>query len=214
MKTKQMLMLTLLLLGVSLGREAQAFYNPSTGRWLTRDPAGENGGKNLYGFVGNAPTQRFDFLGLNDEPAVSWAPPSCGKGLKTVFIQVLYGGWGPYSGPRVDDGSAGFYGGGSKGCPDYKLPASTAGVFQDTPGGATGPVHFIVCRVCEEQCCGGKWRIVSIGPCVYWKKGDKGSPYNSDSSMTTVDGPPQTWQVGLDTNYPDIAKGGCYQCKH
>jgi hypothetical protein len=30
-------MLTLLLLGVSLAREAQAFYNPSTGRWLSRE---------------------------------------------------------------------------------------------------------------------------------------------------------------------------------
>ena len=34
MQTKQMLMLTLQLLGVSLGPEAQAFYNSRTGRWL------------------------------------------------------------------------------------------------------------------------------------------------------------------------------------
>jgi RHS repeat-associated protein len=27
------------------------FYSPSLGRWLTRDPLGETGGKNLYGFV-------------------------------------------------------------------------------------------------------------------------------------------------------------------
>jgi hypothetical protein len=43
MKTKQMLMLTLLLLGISQGREAQAFYNPSVGRWLSRDPIAEPG---------------------------------------------------------------------------------------------------------------------------------------------------------------------------
>jgi len=37
MRTKLM-MLMLVLLGVMASREAQAFYNPSTGRWLNRDP--------------------------------------------------------------------------------------------------------------------------------------------------------------------------------
>lgn len=63
MKTKQMLVL--LLLGVSLGREAQAFYNPSAGRWLNRDPAGEDAGDlNLHVFVRNAAINRVDQLGL------------------------------------------------------------------------------------------------------------------------------------------------------
>ncbi len=30
-------------------------YNPTDGRWLTRDPIEEQGGRNLYGFVGNMP---------------------------------------------------------------------------------------------------------------------------------------------------------------
>ena len=30
-----------------------AFYNPSTGRWLSRDPIGEKGGLNVYAFVRN-----------------------------------------------------------------------------------------------------------------------------------------------------------------
>lgn len=38
----------------------QAFYNPQTGRWLNRDPIGEKGGKNLYGFVRNKPVGSFD----------------------------------------------------------------------------------------------------------------------------------------------------------
>ena len=29
------------------------YYNPSTGRWLSRDPINEDGGLNLYGFAGN-----------------------------------------------------------------------------------------------------------------------------------------------------------------
>jgi hypothetical protein len=40
------------------------FYNPSLGRWLSRDPLGERGGINLYGFVGNNPVLNMDGLGL------------------------------------------------------------------------------------------------------------------------------------------------------
>ena len=57
-------MLILLLLGVSLAREAQAFYNPSTGRWLSRDPIGEHGGQNLYAFLGNNSVSCIDVFGL------------------------------------------------------------------------------------------------------------------------------------------------------
>ena len=35
-------------------------YNPSLGRWLSRDPIEETGGLNVYGFVGNGPVQRID----------------------------------------------------------------------------------------------------------------------------------------------------------
>jgi len=39
-------------------------YDPVTGRWPSRDPIGEAGGLNLYGFVKNSPNDRFDVLGL------------------------------------------------------------------------------------------------------------------------------------------------------
>jgi RHS repeat-associated protein len=39
-------------------------YDPATGRWLSRDPIGEEGGINLYGYVLNDPINRFDPLGL------------------------------------------------------------------------------------------------------------------------------------------------------
>jgi len=39
------------------------YYNASTGRWLSRDPIEERGGKNLYGFVLNAPVNALDPLG-------------------------------------------------------------------------------------------------------------------------------------------------------
>jgi len=40
------------------------FYSPNWQRWGTRDPIGERGGKNLYGFVGNRPTIGVDAFGL------------------------------------------------------------------------------------------------------------------------------------------------------
>jgi RHS repeat-associated protein len=73
MKMKQIMMMTVLLLTISLAGEAQAFYNQSTGRWLSRDPitdeqglnpAEELGGPNLYGFVGNDPLQNTDPFGF------------------------------------------------------------------------------------------------------------------------------------------------------
>ncbi|MBK1882238.1 RHS repeat-associated core domain-containing protein [Luteolibacter pohnpeiensis] len=43
------------------------FYDPITGRWPSRDPIEEDGGINLYGFVGNDGMNRWDLLGLKIE---------------------------------------------------------------------------------------------------------------------------------------------------
>ena len=48
---------------------------PSPGRWLSRDPIGERGGPNIYGFIRNNPENRIDYLGLRDCPA--WAEYMC-----------------------------------------------------------------------------------------------------------------------------------------
>jgi RHS repeat-associated protein len=39
-------------------------YDPNTGRWLSRDPIAEEGGLNLYGYVGNDPIDWVDPFGL------------------------------------------------------------------------------------------------------------------------------------------------------
>ena len=39
------------------------YYKPDTGTWLSRDPVGERWALNLYGFVGNEPTDEVDYLG-------------------------------------------------------------------------------------------------------------------------------------------------------
>ncbi len=40
------------------------YYNPSTGRWLSRDPIEEEGGLNLYAFVSGDPINKIDKFGL------------------------------------------------------------------------------------------------------------------------------------------------------
>ena len=44
------------------------WYDPLTGRWMSKDPIGERGGLNLYGFVRNASINHIDLLGLDVLP--------------------------------------------------------------------------------------------------------------------------------------------------
>jgi RHS repeat-associated protein len=39
------------------------YLMPEVGRWTARDPIGERGGRNIYGFVSNRPLGRVDYLG-------------------------------------------------------------------------------------------------------------------------------------------------------
>lgn len=60
------------------------FYDPSTGRWLTRDPIGYDGGINLYGYCLNNPANASDILGYGDgsgigEPGQIPSPPGEGQ---------------------------------------------------------------------------------------------------------------------------------------
>jgi hypothetical protein len=61
------------------------------GRWLSRDPIGERGGLNLYGFVGDDSIQRFDRLGLQYNPyPFPGSCPSCK--CKDVIVTYNPGG--------------------------------------------------------------------------------------------------------------------------
>jgi len=42
------------------------YYDPVTGRWPSRDPIGEVGGVNVYGFARNSALSHYDYLGLDD----------------------------------------------------------------------------------------------------------------------------------------------------
>ena len=42
------------------------YYDPARGRWLTRDPVGYAGGRNVYQYVSNGPLTFVDFYGLTE----------------------------------------------------------------------------------------------------------------------------------------------------
>ena len=50
--------------GNFVSESGRRYYDPKTGRWLSRDPAEEFGGMHLYGFVKNNPIGKWDFLGM------------------------------------------------------------------------------------------------------------------------------------------------------
>ncbi|WLE97272.1 MAG: RHS repeat-associated core domain-containing protein [Candidatus Electrothrix communis] len=47
------------------------YYSPELGRWLSRDPIGEDGGLNLYGFVKNDSVNIIDLFGM-DAVMILW----------------------------------------------------------------------------------------------------------------------------------------------
>lgn len=78
----------LLCLGLFLTpHKGQCFYNPNSGKWLSRDPVEEGeGGPALYGFVANKPVTDVDYLG-----EFTIDPSAKTIGLAKCEIAILYG---------------------------------------------------------------------------------------------------------------------------
>jgi uncharacterized protein RhaS with RHS repeats len=53
-----------ILLAIAI-QTASGVMDPTVGRWLSRDPVGEDGGINLYGYVSNNPINLWDPWGLD-----------------------------------------------------------------------------------------------------------------------------------------------------
>ncbi len=83
-------------------------YDPDLGRWLSRDPAGEAGGVNLYRFANNDPVNYVDLDGLCPVPSqgarVTRSPVGSGGGVRpprpprvtsSADASEEGGSWGP-----------------------------------------------------------------------------------------------------------------------
>lgn len=81
------------------------YYNPDTGRWLNRDPAGEAGGVNLYSFVSNDGVNRWDLLGLKDF-LIGFYGAGSHQGYGNVWFKQIYDDAGG-SGYLFSDGQDG-----------------------------------------------------------------------------------------------------------
>jgi len=57
-------------------------YQPASGRWTSRDPIEEQGGENIYGYVGNDGVNKVDKLGLivTSEQYINCIGHACGLG--------------------------------------------------------------------------------------------------------------------------------------
>ena len=82
------------------------YYSPSLGRWISKDPLGERGGRNSYAMVRNNPVMKVDVLGLlpgfqNCAFSSTPTPTDTGWTLKTFIpTEPIAGNGGTYS-PRV-----------------------------------------------------------------------------------------------------------------
>ncbi len=64
------------------------YYDPNTGRWPSRDPIGEEGGVNLYGFVRNSPIAFVDILGTTKLDPSSGAYRASRDGAMAAFKKM------------------------------------------------------------------------------------------------------------------------------
>ena len=75
------------------------FYSPELGRWLSRDPIGEEGGLLLYAFVGNNAQDNADPLGLKlgwEDGEITWTDDYSNGGATVVdptTVQSHDSGW-------------------------------------------------------------------------------------------------------------------------
>ncbi|MEQ1742928.1 MAG: RHS repeat-associated core domain-containing protein [Candidatus Nitrotoga sp.] len=99
-------------------------YDPNNGRWLSRDPIGERGGVNLYGYVGGSPINNVDQIGLGATGAAIGG--TIGGGIGIVVGGILGGAGGAAGGTLVAPG-VGTIGGGGVGAIEGAVIGGAAG---------------------------------------------------------------------------------------
>jgi hypothetical protein len=79
------------------------WYDPLTGSWPSRDPIGERGGVNLYGFVGNDGVNWWDYLGHQSGSMISCVTGRCVPMGTPISGHGAPGGTG--NGPVINGGA-------------------------------------------------------------------------------------------------------------
>lgn len=129
------------------------YYDPRHGRWLSRDPLGEPGGVNLYGFVGNDPVGAVDSLGL-DVYAIdgTWANvegenPKWSETNVSDFVERVR---------KADIEDAHYFGG-----PGVRThaPSTKGKLFH----GITGAETYLIAKDAKDQICGDYWQAKRDG---------------------------------------------------
>jgi hypothetical protein len=95
MKIFAVLLLTILL----IPNIAYAIYDPTEGRWITRDPIQEQGGLNLYAYCGNNPINAVDPMGRQSVPVSLMDALASGQVDEVASAIRLMGGDLAGSGP-------------------------------------------------------------------------------------------------------------------
>ena len=82
-------------------------YSSELGRWISRDPIGEDDGTNIYAYVINDPVNDLDMLGLNRKSKNPLARPEggTGGGGSTGMFGCGTGVWGGFNGSSSRSGS-------------------------------------------------------------------------------------------------------------
>jgi RHS repeat-associated protein len=65
------------------------YYDPATGRFLTRDPIGYEGGLNVYAYVQNNPINHIDPMGLDDGDDILPSHTDTTHAFKTTYPKAL-----------------------------------------------------------------------------------------------------------------------------
>ncbi len=116
---------------------AYRWYDPLTGRWPSRDPIGEEGGINLYGYVLNRPVTSFDTLGLSGT-TVTGDPPNVTREESATEVDASYAPRAGLTGPRIKAVTLGCVEKNAKYCVQFKtvkyyIRAAVSAGFPDAP---------------------------------------------------------------------------------
>jgi len=121
------------------------FYDPVTGRWLSRDPIGERGGIKLYVFCYNSAFYWGDYLGADPREFDNWNNLS--RPIGTVACAGCHGtADGSWSNIAAGDVPANFF---QREMPAANPPSLYAGIEFDGFGPVGGGVSVVSC--CDEK---------------------------------------------------------------